>query len=79
MLCATGYSGPIGILGHTDDDAEERLAITWTGWTGWCRSSRGSRRARGPSRERRSRRRRLHRRLPEQRRAFEARPFIPRP
>jgi hypothetical protein len=22
----SGYKGPIGILGHTDDDAEERLA-----------------------------------------------------
>ena len=24
-ICASGYSGPIGILGHTMDDAEERL------------------------------------------------------
>ncbi len=24
-IAANGYSGPIGILGHTDDDAEERL------------------------------------------------------
>jgi putative heme-binding domain-containing protein len=25
IICASGYNGPIGILGHTDDDAEERL------------------------------------------------------
>ena len=25
VICASGYTGPIGILGHTDDDAEERL------------------------------------------------------
>ncbi len=24
-ICASGYTGPIGILGHTEDDAEERL------------------------------------------------------
>jgi putative heme-binding domain-containing protein len=24
-ICASGYQGPIGILGHTQDDAEERL------------------------------------------------------
>ena len=24
-ICASGYTGPIGILGHTQDDAEERL------------------------------------------------------
>ena len=24
-ICASGYNGPIGILGHTQDDAEERL------------------------------------------------------
>ena len=24
-ICSSGYSGPIGILGHTEDDAEERL------------------------------------------------------
>ena len=25
VICASGYVGPIGILGHTQDDAEERL------------------------------------------------------
>ena len=25
IICVSGYNGPIGILGHTQDDAEERL------------------------------------------------------
>ena len=24
-ICASGYDGPIGVLGHTQDDAEARL------------------------------------------------------
>jgi hypothetical protein len=32
----SGYAGPIGILGHTDDDAEERLADNLDGLA-WLR------------------------------------------
>ena len=51
-IAKSGWKGPIGILGHTSDDAEERLRdnLDGLGWLlpGWT----ASRRRRSPSRER---------------------------
>jgi hypothetical protein len=36
----SGYTGPIGILGHTQDDASERLADNFDGLA-WLKTSLG--------------------------------------
>ena len=40
-ICASGYIGPIGILGHTQDDAEERLRDNLDGLDWLVASARG--------------------------------------